>query len=81
MQERIQQPGAQFAALRSAADKTTAFGIDPSRVFGILVGGGRYSMWEPDWPVVDDYHWAKCVPMLFCVGAGDGYCISRRRLA
>ena len=40
--------GGHFAALSSAADKTAAFGIDPSRVFGFEDWvGGRYSMWGP----------------------------------
>lgn len=48
MQEQVSNPGAQFAALSTAADKTTAFGIDPSRVFGFEDWvGGRYSMWGP----------------------------------
>ena len=40
--------GRHFAALSTAADKTDAFGIDPSRVFGFEDWvGGRYSMWGP----------------------------------
>ncbi len=40
--------GKHFAALSSATDKTAAFGIDPSRVFGFEDWvGGRYSMWGP----------------------------------
>lgn len=40
--------GGHFAALSTAADKTAAFGIDPSRVFGFEDWvGGRYSMWGP----------------------------------
>ena len=44
----VKNPGAQFAAVSTAADKTAAYGIDPERVFGFedLVGG-RYSMWGP----------------------------------
>ena len=41
-------PGTQFAALSTAEDKTAAFGIDASRVFGFEDWvGGRYSMWGP----------------------------------
>ncbi|MBT8455080.1 MAG: glucose-6-phosphate isomerase, partial [Alphaproteobacteria bacterium] len=40
--------GGHFAALSSAVDKTAAFGIDPSRVFGFEDWvGGRYSVWGP----------------------------------
>lgn len=40
--------GGHFAALSSAVDKTAAFGIDPSRVFGFEDWvGGRYSIWGP----------------------------------
>ncbi|MEM9972959.1 MAG: glucose-6-phosphate isomerase [Pseudomonadota bacterium] len=40
--------GAHFVALSSAIDKTAAFGIDPSRVFGFEDWvGGRYSVWGP----------------------------------
>lgn len=48
MSQTVAAPGAQFVALSTAADKTTAFGIDPSRVFGFEDWvGGRYSMWGP----------------------------------
>ncbi|MEL6681753.1 MAG: glucose-6-phosphate isomerase [Pseudomonadota bacterium] len=48
MQEKVSNPGAQFAALSTAEEKTTAFGIDASRVFGFEDWvGGRYSMWGP----------------------------------
>ena len=48
MSERVETPAAQFAALSTAADKTSDFGIDPSRVFGFADWvGGRYSMWGP----------------------------------
>ncbi|MWD26474.1 glucose-6-phosphate isomerase [Aquicoccus sp. SCR17] len=48
MSERVSDPGAQFAALSTARDKTADFGIDPSRVFGFADWvGGRYSMWGP----------------------------------
>ncbi|MEL7344190.1 MAG: glucose-6-phosphate isomerase, partial [Pseudomonadota bacterium] len=40
--------GGHFAALSTAAEKTAAFGIDPSRVFGFEDWvGGRYSLWGP----------------------------------
>ncbi|PYE86238.1 glucose-6-phosphate isomerase [Pseudoroseicyclus aestuarii] len=48
MGETVSDPAAQFAALSSAVDKTSDFGIDPSRVFGFADWvGGRYSMWGP----------------------------------
>jgi glucose-6-phosphate isomerase len=48
MSQNVTDTGAQFAALSTAADKTAAFGIDPSRVFGFEDWvGGRYSMWGP----------------------------------
>ena len=48
MSESVSDPATQFAALSSAADKTAAFGIDPSRVFGFEDWvGGRYSLWGP----------------------------------
>jgi glucose-6-phosphate isomerase len=48
MSESVTDTGKQFAALSTAADKTAAFGIDPSRVFGFADWvGGRYSMWGP----------------------------------
>jgi len=48
MAEAVADPGAQFAALSSATDKTAEFGIDPSRVFGFEDWvGGRYSLWGP----------------------------------
>ncbi len=48
MGEAVADPGAQFAALSTAADKTAAFGIAPERVFGFEDWvGGRYSMWGP----------------------------------
>ncbi|AWB48595.1 glucose-6-phosphate isomerase [Gemmobacter aquarius] len=44
----VKNPGAQFAAVSTAAEKTAAFGIDPSRVFGFEDWvGGRYSLWGP----------------------------------
>jgi glucose-6-phosphate isomerase len=48
MAARVANPGAQFAAVSTAAEKTAAFGIDPARVFGFEDWvGGRYSMWGP----------------------------------
>ena len=48
MSESVSDTGAQFAALSTAEDKTAAFGIDASRVFGFADWvGGRYSMWGP----------------------------------
>ena len=42
------QVGAHLAALSSATDKTSAWGIDPDRVFGFEDWvGGRYSVWGP----------------------------------
>ncbi|WP_209425510.1 glucose-6-phosphate isomerase [Pararhodobacter sp. SW119] len=41
-------PARQFVALSSATDRTTAFGIDPGRVFSFEDWvGGRYSVWGP----------------------------------
>ncbi len=48
MGEVVSDTGAQFVALSTAEDKTTDFGIDPSRVFGFEDWvGGRYSVWGP----------------------------------
>jgi glucose-6-phosphate isomerase len=48
MAAKVADPAAQFAAVSTAADKTAAFGIDTSRVFGFEDWvGGRYSMWGP----------------------------------
>lgn len=48
MGETVSDPAAQFAALSTSDNKTAAFGIDPSRVFGFEDWvGGRYSMWGP----------------------------------
>ncbi|CTQ32872.1 glucose-6-phosphate isomerase [Jannaschia rubra] len=48
MAQAVPDPGTQFAALSSAEDKTTDFGIDPTRVFGFEDWvGGRYSVWGP----------------------------------
>ncbi len=44
----VANPAAQFAAVSTAGDKTAAYGIDPTRVFGFEDWvGGRYSMWGP----------------------------------
>ena len=44
----VTDPAAQFVALSTAAEKTAAFGIAPSRVFGFEDWvGGRYSLWGP----------------------------------
>ncbi len=48
MAAQVTDPGAQFAAVSTALDRTTAFGIAPERVFGFADWvGGRYSMWGP----------------------------------
>ncbi|MCL4189021.1 MAG: glucose-6-phosphate isomerase [Rhodobacteraceae bacterium] len=48
MASAVDRPGAQFAAVSSALDRTAAFGIDPARVFGFEDWvGGRYSLWGP----------------------------------
>ncbi len=48
MAEKVADPGAHFAAVSTAAEKTAAFGIAPERVFGFEDWvGGRYSMWGP----------------------------------
>ncbi|MFY0680119.1 MAG: glucose-6-phosphate isomerase [Thalassovita sp.] len=48
MATKVQDPGAQFAALSTSAEKTAAFGIATDRVFGFEDWvGGRYSMWGP----------------------------------
>jgi glucose-6-phosphate isomerase len=48
MAAKVANPGAQFAAVSTSADRTAAFGIDSSRVFGFEDWvGGRYSMWGP----------------------------------
>ncbi len=48
MSEAVSDPAAQFAALSTAEDRTTAFGISPKRVFGFEDWvGGRYSLWGP----------------------------------
>ncbi|MCB1390188.1 MAG: glucose-6-phosphate isomerase [Rhodobacteraceae bacterium] len=48
MARSVHEPTRQFVALSTALDKTSAFGIDPARVFGFADWvGGRYSMWGP----------------------------------
>ncbi|SHE30448.1 glucose-6-phosphate isomerase [Litoreibacter ascidiaceicola] len=48
MATRVTDTGAQFAALSTAEEKTTEFGIAPERVFGFEDWvGGRYSLWGP----------------------------------
>ncbi len=48
MAGKVTNPGAQFCAVSTAADKTAAYGIDPAKVFGFEDWvGGRYSMWGP----------------------------------
>ncbi len=48
MAKRVADPGAQFAAVSTALDKTAAFGIASDRVFGFADWvGGRYSLWGP----------------------------------
>ena len=48
MSEKVANPGAQFAALSTAADKTATFGIPDECVFGFEDWvGGRYSVWGP----------------------------------
>ena len=44
----VDAPGAQFAAVSTAEEKTADFGIDNARVFGFEDWvGGRYSVWGP----------------------------------
>ena len=48
MAKSVTNPGAQFAAVSTSAEKTAAFGIDAARVFGFEDWvGGRYSLWGP----------------------------------
>ncbi len=48
MAKAVVDPAAQFVAVSTSAEKTAAFGIDPSRVFGFEDWvGGRYSLWGP----------------------------------
>ncbi|MEM6579253.1 MAG: glucose-6-phosphate isomerase [Pseudomonadota bacterium] len=44
----VSEPGRHIAAVSSALDKTSDWGIDPDRVFGFEDWvGGRYSVWGP----------------------------------
>ncbi|PZO65495.1 MAG: glucose-6-phosphate isomerase [Paracoccus denitrificans] len=44
----VPDPASQFVAVSTDLEKTSAFGIDPSRVFGFEDWvGGRYSVWGP----------------------------------
>ena len=48
MARAVAEPTRQFVALSTALDRTSAFGIDPARVFGFADWvGGRYSIWGP----------------------------------
>lgn len=48
MAGKVGNPGAQFAAISTAADRTAAYGIEAERVFGFEDWvGGRYSVWGP----------------------------------
>lgn len=48
LKKKVADPATQFAAVSSAVDKTSEFGIDSDRVFGFEDWvGGRYSMWGP----------------------------------
>ena len=48
LSEKVADPSAQFVALSTAAEKTSAFGIPSERVFGFEDWvGGRYSLWGP----------------------------------
>ncbi|MGH1459353.1 MAG: glucose-6-phosphate isomerase [Paracoccaceae bacterium] len=48
MARQVRDTGAQFAALSSNVEATTAWGIAPERVFGFEDWvGGRYSLWGP----------------------------------
>ena len=48
MEQTVADPAAQFVALSTSDEKTAAFGIDATRVFGFEDWvGGRYSMWGP----------------------------------
>ena len=48
MGEKVDDPSAQFVAVSTSSEKTTAFGIDSDRVFGFEDWvGGRYSIWGP----------------------------------
>ncbi|HQU67425.1 MAG TPA: glucose-6-phosphate isomerase [Albidovulum sp.] len=48
MARKVNDPAAQFAAVSTSLDRTEAFGIPATRVFGFEDWvGGRYSMWGP----------------------------------
>lgn len=48
MKTKVADPATQFAAVSTAEEKTSAFGIASERVFGFEDWvGGRYSMWGP----------------------------------
>ncbi|MCL4105356.1 UNVERIFIED_CONTAM: hypothetical protein GTU68_055487 [Idotea baltica] len=48
MAKEVKEPALQFAALSSATDKTSGFGIPADQVFGFEDWvGGRYSVWGP----------------------------------
>lgn len=48
MAAHVANPGAQFAAVSTALDRTAEFGIPPAQVFGFADWvGGRYSLWGP----------------------------------
>ncbi|MFN3953080.1 MAG: glucose-6-phosphate isomerase [Pararhodobacter sp.] len=48
MSRSLSDPTRQFVALSTALERTSAFGIDPARVFGFEDWvGGRYSVWGP----------------------------------
>ncbi len=48
MKRVVDEPGVQFAAVSTAEEKTSDFGIDSTRVFGFEDWvGGRYSVWGP----------------------------------
>jgi glucose-6-phosphate isomerase len=48
MAGKVTDPGAQFAAVSTSAERTAAFGIAQERVFGFADWvGGRYSLWGP----------------------------------
>ncbi|OYW58603.1 MAG: glucose-6-phosphate isomerase [Rhodobacterales bacterium 32-66-7] len=48
MAAKVANPATQFAAVSTASEKTLAYGIDPTRVFGFEDWvGGRYSVWGP----------------------------------
>lgn len=58
---RVRDPGQQIAAVSSALDKTSDWGISPERVFGFEDWvGGRYSIWGP-----------IGLPLMISIGAQD----------